>query len=101
MPWWGWVLIALVVLTLVPALWFRAKVRFAVRVAKALATDQRLPRPLRWLIGVALAMKVVPFPDFGLDEVILVIVGILLVTAYRPTLRAVVDEIRLKESGTS
>lgn len=99
MPWWAWVLIAVFVVTLVTALWFRAKIRFAVKVATALATDKRLPRPLRWAIGVALAMKAVPFPDFGIDEIILVAVGVLLVTAYRPTLQAVIAEMRRKESG--
>jgi hypothetical protein len=93
-PWWAWVLVAFGIATVVVALWFRAQIRFAVKVAKALATDKRVPRPLRWAIGVALAMKVVPFPDFGVDEVILVAVGLVLVTFYRPTFRAIVTELR-------
>lgn len=64
------------------------------KLVNALATDERLPRPLRWALTVALAMKVVPLPDFGIDEVILVVVGVLLVTLYRPTLRAILDETR-------
>lgn len=68
------------------------------RVAKALATDKRVPSPLRWVIGVALAMKVVPFPDFGVDEILLAGVGVLLVTAYRPTFLTIVAEIRSQDS---
>lgn len=64
------------------------------KLTKALATDERLPRPLRWAIGVALAMKVVPVPDFGIDEIILVLIGVLLLTVYRPTFREIVAEIR-------
>ena len=101
MPWWGWILIAVVAVAVVPALLFRAQIRFAIKVAKALATDTRVPRPLRWAIGVALAMKLVPIPDFGVDEVILVCVGVLLVTVYRPTFRAIVAEMRDREPERS
>jgi hypothetical protein len=75
---------------------FRAQLRYMVKVAKAVATDERLPRPLRWAVAVALAIKVVPVPDFGVDEVILVVVGLLLVTVYRPTLRAILEESRAR-----
>jgi len=53
------------------------------RLLKALATDERLPRPVRWLIGVSLAIKTVPFPDFGIDEVGLLVAFVLLSTVYR------------------
>lgn len=96
MPWWGWVLIftgvaAVLALT---AVLFRRQLRFAMKVTKALATDERVPRPMRWAIGIALAMKVVPFPDFGVDEVILLVIGVLLLTIYRPTFVAIVAESR-------
>lgn len=96
MSWWVWVAVfaGTAALLGLAALFFRGQLRFAVKVTKALATDARVPRPMRWAIGVALAMKVVPFPDFGLDEVILVIVGALLVTVYRPTFRAILAESR-------
>lgn len=94
MPWWAWVLVAVVAVAVVPALVFRRQIRFAMRVANALATDKRVPRPLRWAIGVALAMKAIPIPDFGIDEVILLTVGVLLATAYRPDFKAIVAEIR-------
>ncbi len=62
-------------------------------------SDQRVPRPLRWLIGVSLAIKVVPLPDFGLDEVVLIVVGLVLVIFYRPALRAILEETRAVEAG--
>jgi len=63
-----------------------------IRIAKALAFDPRFPRPLRWAVRVALAIKVVPFPDFGVDEVILIAVGVILWLFYRPQLLAVLEE---------
>lgn len=100
MPWWGWVLIALGLVSVLAgfAIAFRSQLMFAVRFAKTLMTDQRVPRPLRWLIGVSLAIKVVPFPDFGLDEVVLVAVGLVLVLFYRPTLLAILTETRSLEA---
>lgn len=71
------------------ALVFRRQLLYLVRVAKMCATDERLPRPLRWALGVALAIKVVPVPDFGIDEILLVVIGILLVTVYRPTFKEI------------
>jgi len=65
-----------------------------IRVAKALAFDPRFPRPLRWAVRVALAIKCVPFPDFGVDEVILIVVGTILWFFYRPDLLAVIGESR-------
>ena len=72
----------------------RDRLSYLIKVAKALATDERIPRPLRWGLKVALAMKVVPVPDFGIDEVILLVIGLLLITVYRPTLRAIMNESR-------
>ena len=94
MSWWGWFPIALAVFGLL-GFAFRKQLRHLIKVTKALATDERLPRPLRWALAVALAMKVVPVLDFGVDEVILVVVGVLLLTAYRPTLRAILAETRV------
>jgi hypothetical protein len=51
------------------------------KLTKALATDERLPRPLRWAIGIALALKAVPL-------------GALLLTVFRPTFREIVAETR-------
>lgn len=73
---------------------FRGQLRFAMKLTKALATDARLPRPLRWAIEIALAVKVVPIPDLGIDEIILVVIGALLLTVYRPTFREIVAETR-------
>jgi hypothetical protein len=99
MPWWAWFFIVVVVVALASGLLFRSQIRFAMKVTKAVATDQRLPRPLRWAIAIALAMKVVPFPDFGVDEIILVLCGSLLLTVYRPTLRAILAEARATEAS--
>jgi hypothetical protein len=76
----------------------RAQLRFAMRVAKAMAKDERLPRSWRWAMGVALALKVMPAPDFGLDEVILLVCGVLLLTVHRETFRAIVSETRAAEA---
>ena len=96
MVWWGWVLLGLGLISVLAAIvtTFRAQLKFAVKFARSLMSDQRLPRPLRWLIGVSLAIKVIPFPDFGIDEVILVVVGLVLVIFYRPALRAILEETR-------
>jgi hypothetical protein len=101
MSWWGWILVGLGLLSVLAAIaiGFRSQLQFAIRFAKTLMTDQRVPRPLRWLIGVSLAIKVVPFPDFGVDEVVLVVVGLLLVTFYRPTLRAILEETKAVEAA--
>ena len=94
MPRWGWALTAVAALLVVSGVAFRRQLRFAMKVTKAVVTDERLPRPRRWAIRVALAIKVIPAPDFGIDEVILVVVGALLLTVYRPTIRATLAESR-------
>lgn len=101
MPWWGWALVGLGLLSVVAALGvaFRSQLIFAVKFARALVTDKRVPRPLRWLIGVSLAIKAVPFPDFGADEVVLGVVGLVLVIFYRPTLRAILEETRASQAA--
>ena len=71
-----------------------AAIRRLLRLARAVATDPRLPRPLRWAVTVALAIKAVPVPDFGVDEVILLIVGALLATVYRATFRDIWEATR-------
>jgi|GEM_PF-2325040 len=101
MPWWGWLLVGLglVAVPVAAAVTFRSQLSFAVKFARTLMSDQRVPRPLRWLIGVSLAIKVVPFPDFGVDEVVLIIVGLVLLTFYRPALRAILEETRTAQSA--
>lgn len=103
MPWWGWLLVGLGLASALAliAITFRSQIRFAVRLARTLMTDERVPRPLRWLIGVSLAIKVVPFPDFGVDEVVLVVVGLVLVIFYRPAVREILEETRAAEAARS
>lgn len=93
MPWWVWLLVVVGIIAVVSGVLFRSQLRFAMKLTKALATDERLPRPMRWAIGVALAIKVVPIPDFGVDEVILVVIGVLLLTVYRPVFRSIVRDL--------
>jgi hypothetical protein len=99
MPWWGWLLVGLGLVSVLVAIavTFRSQLWFAVRIARTLMSDQRVPRPLRWLIGVSLAIKVVPFPDFGVDEVVIV-VGLVLLIFYRPALRGILEETRSVEA---
>lgn len=94
MPWWAWTLIATGLVALVCGYTFRSQLHFTMKLTKALATDERLPRALRWAIGIGLAMKVVPVPDFGIDEIILLVIGVLLLTVYRPTFREIIAETR-------
>ena len=49
-------------------------------------------KPLRWALRVALAIKAVPVPDLDIDEVLLLVVAVLLLTVYRATLRAILAE---------
>jgi membrane protein implicated in regulation of membrane protease activity len=101
MPWWGWLLVGLglVAVLIATAVTFRSQLSFAVTFARTLMSDQRVPRPLRWLIGVSVAIKVVPFPDFGVDEVVLIVVGLVLLIFYRPALRAILEETRTAQSA--
>jgi hypothetical protein len=85
---------ALVVAGLLLAVAFRRQARRLLRIARALATDKRLPRPVRWLFAVALAIKAVPLPDLGVDEVLLVIGALLLAGPYRKVWRAILEETR-------
>jgi hypothetical protein len=52
------------------------------RLAKAAATDARLPKPVRGLFIVGLAAKAMPV-DFGIDEFCLGLGVLLLATRYR------------------
>jgi hypothetical protein len=72
----------------------RGWVRRWLRVAKALTTDKRLPWPVRWIFRVALAIKCVPVPDFGIDEVLLLIGVGLLAGPYRGVWRQIREETR-------
>ena len=72
----------------------KAKIKHAFRLLKALSTDPRIPRPVRWLIGVSIAIKAVPFPDFGIDELGLLIAFVLLSTVYRQRFNEIRAEIR-------
>jgi hypothetical protein len=49
---------------------------------------------VRWLFAVALAIKLVPFPDFGIDEVLLLIGAALLAGPYRGVWVQIREEMR-------
>ena len=53
-----------------------------IRAVKLLATDDRIPRPLRWLAVLGLLPVPGPF-----DEAVLVLVGVLLWAFYRDRMR--------------
>ena len=64
------------------------------RIAKAVATDTRLPWPVRWLFRAALAIKCIPLPDFGIDEVLLLVGVALLAGPYRGVWTQIREETR-------
>lgn len=78
-------LVATVAVAGVLALVFRGRVARWLRLAKAAATDPRLPRSVRWLFRIGIAVKCIPGPDFGIDEVALALGALLLATRYRAT----------------
>lgn len=75
------------------AIRYRVHVRYCVRVARAVANDRRIPKPLRWAIRVGLVVKCCPL-DFGADELILGTCGIILFTCYRKQLAQIVSEVQ-------
>jgi hypothetical protein len=76
----------------------KQRIKATFRLLKALVTDERVPRPVRWLIGVSLAVKAVPFPDFGIDEVGLLIAFGLLTTVYRERFAVIRADLRAEEA---
>lgn len=68
----------------------RRRIRTAYRLARALATDQRLPRPVRALIWIGL----LPLPG-PLDEFALALAGVLLICYRRRVRQIVADSIHL------
>jgi hypothetical protein len=60
-----------------------AKVRHLLRAMKVLARDQRIPRPLRWVAGIAL----LPIPG-PLDEAVLVLIAPLFLPYREPVREA-------------
>lgn len=76
------------------ALVFRRRVARLVRLAKAAATDPRLPVPVRWLFRIGLAVKLFPGPDMGIDELALGIGIVLLVGPYRKTWATIRKEVQ-------
>jgi len=79
----------------------KQRIKATFRLMKALATDARVPRPIRWLIGVSLAIKAVPVPDFGIDEVGLLIAFGLLATVYRKRFAEIRAELRADNVGNN
>jgi hypothetical protein len=96
-----WWLVAAVVALFALALIIRKRVKRMMKLAKAAATDKRLPRPVRWLFRIGIAAKVFPGPDFGIDEVCLGLGVILLYTKYRQTWALIRSEIAAKEIADS
>lgn len=80
-------LAALVGTIALSAILFRSQLRRGMRIAKSLARDKRLPRYLR----VLLAFGLLPIPG-PVDDVILVIAGVVVVVRHRETFRAIIAE---------
>jgi hypothetical protein len=76
----------------------KPRIKATFRLLKALVTDERVPSPVRWLIGVSLAVKAVPFPDFGIDEVGLLLAFGLLPTIYRKRFAEIRADLRAQEA---
>jgi len=91
-----WYVVAAVAVIAAAALILRKHVAHAMRLAKAAATDKRLPRPVRWLFTTALAVKMLPV-DFGIDETLLLVGIVLLSTRYRSTWRDIRADVRAAE----
>ncbi len=88
-----WLVGAAILLVGVAALIFRRRVARALKLAKAAATDPRLPRHVRWLFRVALLAKALPV-DFGIDEAALALGVALLLLRHRETWREICAEIQ-------
>ncbi|HEX7355294.1 MAG TPA: hypothetical protein VF288_10730 [Mycobacteriales bacterium] len=67
----------------------RRRLAVAVRVLRGIATDRRLPRPLR----CALAAGLLPIPG-PFDEIALGIAAVVAVLFYRPVVRQVISDAR-------
>ena len=83
-----WWVVGISVAVLGLSLAFRGRVKRLLRLAKAAASDPRLPKPVRWLFVVGLAAKAMPV-DFGIDELALGLGVVLLSTKYRATWREI------------
>lgn len=77
------------------------RIKTIIQAAKYLATCRAaLPRWMQALLGVALVCTCLPgVPDFGLDEAIYVVIGMVLWFRYRPLLRVVWAAARLEVSA--
>jgi hypothetical protein len=60
----------------------RAFVARSIRATKLIVSDERIPRPLRWVAGIALLPIPGPF-----DEAVLLLVAPILVVFYRRPMR--------------
>jgi len=72
---------------------FRSRVSRWLRLAKAAATDRRLPAPVRWVFRCALLIKCSPI-DFGIDEALLLVGVALLAGPYRGVWSEIRNEVR-------
>jgi hypothetical protein len=68
----------------------------AFRAVKLAATDERIPRPLRWLAALGLAPIPGPF-----DEVVLLVVALPLALFYRQPLKEAWQEAAVRDAHAS
>ena len=102
MTWWIWLLIGAAAATAVAVFLLRSRLRYAVQFARLLVKDPRIPKPLRVTIGAGLAVKLLPVPDFGIDEILLGAAALILLLFYRPVLADIHNTVagRLVPGGT-
>jgi hypothetical protein len=92
-----WWLVAVALVFCALGVVFRRRVKRLVRLVRLAATDERLPKPVRWLFRIVLVAKLWPGPDFGVDELALGLGTILLLTKYRRTWAEIRAELNAQE----
>jgi hypothetical protein len=96
-----WLLVAFGIAALITGWAFRTQLRFAMKHAKGARDRQSTLQTVGSTMGHGVAVKVVPFPDFGVDEILLALSATLLLTVYRPTFLAILAETRAAKAGTT
>lgn len=69
------------------------RMKYEVKVLKQCVKDPRVPRFIKWLVGIGLVVKLWPI-DFGLDEILLGSAILLMVTRYRKVWNEIREEVR-------
>lgn len=87
------VLVVLAAIAVPMAILQRRRIARMIRLGKALATDPRLPRHVRWIFRASLMIKCLPL-DFGVDETLMAVGAVLVAVRHREVWRAIREETR-------